>query len=146
MNRKMNHLNMDTYELTPIDALAAEAYGPLVSTSRVENMLATWFGASLLHEEAGLVNEDGTIKPTSLTPDEIVTRPMDDTLGVKAAVASLCNFEASVAALLAAAASREGDPATRIREAAIPKDTWANHQARIQPVHPAIVRAALHRL
>jgi hypothetical protein len=146
MNRKMNHLNMDNYELTPIDALAAEAYGPLVSTSRVENMLATWFGASLLLEEAGLVNEDGTIKPTPLTPDEIVTRPMDDTLGVKAAVASLCNFEASVAALLAAAASREGDPATRIRDAAIPKDSWANHRERIQPVHPAIVRAAIQRV
>jgi len=51
----MAHLDMDTRAQTPIDAYAEEAYGPLMSNSRVQFMLAIWFGASLMLEEAGLV-------------------------------------------------------------------------------------------
>ncbi len=146
MNRPMSHLNMNTYDQTPIDALVAEAYGPLATTPSVQSTLAIWCVASLLLEDAALVNDDGTVKPTTLTADQLVTRPVEHDRAVKKTVESLCSFDASVDALLAAAASREGDSATRIREAAIPKSNWSNHMAGIQPVHPAIVRAAINRL
>jgi hypothetical protein len=141
----MSHLNMKTYDLTPIDALAAEAYGPLVSQPSLQDTLGIWFVASLLLEEAGLVNEDGTVKTTPLMPEELVSRPVENSRAVTKAVESLCAFEASVDALLAAAASLEGDPATVIRQAAIPKSTFSNHMAGIYPTHPAIVRAAIRR-
>jgi hypothetical protein len=146
MSRRMSHLNMDTYDQTPIDGLAAEAYGPLINNTSVQSTLANWFVASLLLEEAALVNDDGTVKTTTLTPDELVTRPVEHAAVVKKIIETLCNFDASVDALVAAAASRQGDSATRIREAAIPKDTMSNHRAGIHPVHPAIVKAALSRV
>lgn len=141
----MSHLNMQNNDHTPIDALVAEAYGPLANQPGLQDMLGIWFVASVLLEEANLVNDDGTVKSTPLTSEQIVSRPVDNSHAVKAVVERLIAFDASVDALLSAAAAVPGDPTTHIRESAIPKSTPSNYAGGIFPAHPAIVREAIRR-
>ena len=142
-----SHLNAITSpDQTPIDDLVAEAYGPFASMSDVQTMLFVWFAASQLLDEAGLVNDDGSVRPTMMTPEDLVTRPTGEARWVKLTLSSLCTFDASVQALLAAAAEQtEADVATRVRKAALTPLHYKNDQAGILPIHPAIVRAALAR-
>ena len=102
--------------------------------------------ASIIFDAAGLIASDGSIMKTPLTLEEVVGNRSTNRRS-KAVLESLLQFDQSVAALLARAATTPGDDQpSKIRQAALPALSFRTEVAGDLPLHPAIVKAALARL
>jgi len=130
----------------PLGTLTLEAYGSFAQASDVEQMMPDWYAASIIFDAAGLIASDGSIMKTPLTLEEIVGSRSTNRRS-KAVLESLLQFDLSVAALLARAASTPGDDQpSKVRQAALPALSFRSEAAGDLPLHPAIVKAALARL